>query len=295
MHKPNPFSWLLIVPLLLSQCASMVGKQVETRTIWESGDGYVRLFREVGGTNRYDHPHPFHEGDLTRMLESVWYSKHRFFRWSSSMRVFEDDQAATLAPFLQRAFLQAGPEEVVDFYLPLSERSLLGLSGRTYLTRGRAFVRAGRLHLHFHNVQQKIRSYSSHKHDQEPLPPSGWKLVARDGQAYGTEGTDGRIRSENLHWLTIDLAVNPVPSVAQQVLPAPVAAARDAAPAPAPAISPAGRGAVVDGIDPLPEDPLTPRATRARETLRELKEMQEEGLISPDDYTRKKQEILDRL
>jgi hypothetical protein len=279
MKKPNLFSCLIIGCLMICQCGFLLGKKVETRTVWESGDGYIRLFHEVGSGNRYDQPFQFHQEDMNRILETIFYSKNRFFRWSSSSRVFEEDQAAMLAPFFQRAFLEAGPEDLVEFYLPLTEKRMLGLSGQTLLTRGWAFVRGGKLHVHFENVRQKIRSYSTHSEDQEPLPPSGWKLVPQKGQTYGTEGPSGKVRSENLHWLTIDLAVNPDPAPPLQAVSAPVPPTPDAAPAPE--------------IPEVRATPMPEPKPEAHEKLQELKEMQKEGLITQKDYERKKQEILD--
>jgi len=178
----------------------------------------------------------------------------------------------------------------VEFYLPLKEKKLLGLSGQTYLTRGRAFVKGNKLHFHFENVHQKIRSYSTHTEDQEPLPPSGWKLVPQKGQAFGTETASGKVKAENLHWLTIDLTVHPQPAPPPHTVSAPVPADRDGAPSPK---SPeTARPSAPLGKYSQPAAAPAPK-TDAREKLRELRKMQEEGLITPKDYERKKQEILD--
>jgi len=276
MKRPDRFTSVLVLFLALSQCGSFLGREVKTRTVWESGEGYIRLFHEVGGGNRYDHPFSFHQGDMTRLLESVYYSKHRFFTWSPSTRVFEQDQAEALAPHFQRAFLEAGPQDQVEFYLPLEKAKLLGVSGQTLLTRGRAFIRGHELHLHFDNVNQKVRSYASHAEDQEPLPPSGWKLIPQKGQALGTRKPSGAAGPENDHWLTVDLAYRPAP---EQAAPPPAPPPASLPPAAGPARAPAGEPAGTN--------------SPAREKLRELRDMQEEGLISPEDYERKKQEILE--
>jgi hypothetical protein len=292
MNRPNTIALLWIVSLMLFPCACAAGRQVETRTVWDSGDGYIRLFREVGRADLYDHPHPFHEADMARILGSVWFSTNRFFRWSASMRVFEDDQAAALAPWLQRAFLQAGPEELVEFYLSQTQRGLLGVSGQTFLTRGRAFVRDRRLHLHFDNVRQKVRSYSTHAEDQKPLTPSAWRMVPRDGQSFGVEAPSGRLKAENPRWLSIDLAAHIMTPPAPHTPSAPSSALHHAVPPPEmlPLSGDAGNETV-----PTPDEGMPAPIFRVRETLRELKAMREEGLISPEDYARKKRELLDRL
>jgi hypothetical protein len=288
MKKRSLVSSVVLVILMICQCGSFLGKEVETRTIWESGEGYIRLFKEVGSGKTYQHPFHFHEGDMKRILLSIYYSKHQFFHWSTSSRVFEEDQAGVLSPFFQRAFLDAGPEDLVEFYLPATSQKLLGLSGDTHLTRGCAFVQGDRIHFHFDNIQQKIRSYSTHTEDQEPLPPSGWKLVPQQGQACGREGFSGDPEKADLHWLTIDLNS---PLLAAPAAP-PAPAALPAAPQDASGPVQKAGGAGTAPAARAPE--ATPAVkTPAREKLQELKKMMEEGLITPQDYDRKKREILD--
>ena len=278
---------LLLIPLMICQCGSFLGKKIETRTVWESGGEYIRLFREVEAGRGYDQPVHFHEKDVRKILQSVYYAKYQFFRWSSSTRVFEKAEAKELAPHFQRAFMDAGPDDVVEFYLPRRAKKVLGASGQSYLTRGRAFVQGTTLHIRFDNVEQPIQGYATDSEYQKPLPPSSWKLVPQEGQSYGRESGTSGPGNENLHWLNIDLETEPTPSskpkatiMAPAAVPvaAPSEAKKEAATeeTPAAATSPAARAG-------------------AKERLRELKQMLNEGLITQDDYNRKKKEILDTL
>jgi len=283
---------LLALLLVLGPCGSVLGRKVETRMVWEAGGEYIRLFREVGSGGPYSQPAHFHEKDLNRILLSLHYSRYQFFHWSNATRVFDDAQARRLAPHFQRAFLEAGPEDVVEFYLPLQAKKLLGLSGQTFLTRGRAFVKGDRLHVRFDNVQQRIQSYATHAEDQKSLPPSAWKLVPQEGQAYGGEPSPSDPEGAEPHELVIDLGRTEVPAAPPRAEnPAPASAAP---PAQARHPDPVAAGVAVPSRQETGAPPPGPAADpRARERLRELQQMLQERLITEQDYNRKKQEILD--
>ena len=279
----------LLLSLMICQCGSLIGKEIKTRTIWESGSGYIRLFHEVGGNKGFNQPIHFHEKDMKQILLSIYYSRYQFFRWNTASRVFEETQARKLARFFQKAFLKAGPDDIVEFYLPFRSKKLLGVSGHSFLTRGRAFVIGEKLHFEFSNVQHSRKSYSTHSEDQKAFPPMAWKLIPQKGQAYGMIAGMANFENENPHWLTINLN--------QASLPHPSAEATPAASSPPPAED---RGsekqareeeAIAPQQAPLSETKKA-RKTKAREKLRELKTMQEEGLINQKDYNRKKEEIL---
>ncbi len=280
---------LLFFSLVICQCGSIFSKKLETRMVWESGNEYIRLFKEVGSGKKNDQPVHFHEEDMIQILHSIYYSKYQFFRWNNASRVFEEDQARKLAPHFQLAFMDAGPEDVVEFYLPFQAKKMLGLSGQTFLTRGRAFMRGGRLHFHFYNVQHKIRSYSTHSEDQKALNPSAWKLVPQKGQAYGGEASPSDPDNANLHCLAIDLTMVSAPSSTPRASAVQPPEARDPEEKPGKKDRSHQKPAPKE-TEPPPPAPAT--NSDAREKLRELKQMHKEGLITEQDYNRKKQEIL---
>jgi len=262
-------SSLFFISLLFCQCGSTLQRKVETVPVWQQGDASIRLFRETGDPKGYGQPWTVHEKDMRQILLSLYFSRYEYFRWATSSRVFEEDRAALLAPFFQRAFLEAGPDDVVEFYLPYRTSRLFGLTGETVLTRGRAFVKENRLNFQFSNLQEPLTGDCPDCEDSDPAPPIAWKLVPQAGQGYGSERNVLGSDRQDPHWIVVDLAAL---SEAQAGVQAPPPAGAPASPPPAAA----------------PE-------RRLEDRFEELKGLRDRGLITEKDYERKKQELLDSL
>ena len=284
------FSSVLLLCVLVCQCAA-VRKKVEMREVWQSGSNYIRLFQEVGKARGYDHPMEFREEEMRQALRSLFYSRYEYFHWSTASRVFSEEQIEDLARFFRQAFLEAGPDEEVEFYLTDSSSRLLGISKRALLTRGRAFSKGGSLHFHFDNVQEQMSPHPSRSDEQTYLPEVAWKLVPQEGQQFDTERDVLGNEPPNLRWVRVDLKTFTTPASGPHPLAVDASAPTAATPAP---------GKVEAQAAPAPPPTALPPAAptpepAARERLRELKQMLDEGLISPQDYEKKKKEILDAL
>lgn len=267
-------SSVLFLSLAVCQCGSTLERKVEITPVWNKGDAYIRLFREKGDPKGYDHPWTVYEREMREVLLSLYFSRYQYVRWGTSSRVFEEERAETLAPFFQRAFLEAGPDDVVEFYLPYRAPKLFGLTGQTVLTRGRAFVKDRKLNIQFSHLQEPVADRCEDCGDAELAV--AWKLVPQAGQGYGpVEGALGSGRKDP-QWIVVDL---------DAALPA-------AAPAPARASEEAG---VSEADAPAPSADQAEAQRRLEERFDELKRLLDRGLITPKDYERKKQELLDAL
>jgi len=290
MKKRAFFFSALLFSLMICQCAA-VGKKVEIRPIWESGSAYIRLFNELGKPLGHDHPVEFHEEELRRVLQSLFFSRYEYFHWSTASRVFSEVDIRDLARFFQQAFREAGPNEVVEFYLPDRSRKLFGISSRIVVTRGRSFVKGGAIHFQFDNVQEEMTASNSRPEEEGQRAEVAWKLVPQEGQQYDTERDFLGNEPPNLRWVRVDLKTFTTPTSGPNPLAGGAAAPTAATPAP---------GKVEAQAAPAPPPTALPPAAptpepAARERLRELKQMLDEGLISPQDYEKKKKEILDAL
>ena len=269
-------SSVLVLSLALCQCGSSLQRRVEITPVWSKGESYIRLLQETGDPKGYDHPWTFYEKEMREILLSLYHSRYQYMRWATSSRVFEEEKADTLAPFFQRAFLEAGPDDVVEFHLPYRAPKLFGLTGRTVLTQGRAFVQDRKLNVRFFHVQEPVLQERDSLAGTEPAV--AWKLVPQSGQGYGpVESRLGSGRRDQ-HWIVIDLdAVFPA-AAAPAVTPAPESP-------PTPAV-----------VAPVPAAPVHPEGERGlAERFEELKRLLDRGLITQKDFDEKKQELLDAL
>jgi len=283
------FTTILFLTLLTCQCAAL-GTKVEIQPVWQSDNGYIRLFREPGESKGHSQPVEFREEEMRNILMSLYFSTYQYFRWSTSSRIFAEKECRDLARPFQQAFLEAGPDDVVEFYLPSRAPKFLGVSSQTYLTSGRAFVKGGALHFRFDNVQMEVKTHATRMEDQGVEEGVAWKLVPQEGQDYDLEADILSSGRPNLHWLRISLK--------------PLAAAPATLQAPAPAVVPAPKAEPsVPFAQPSEQVTPAPAGTPsvsgvgvqkgAREKLKELKQMLDDGLITQQDYDKKKKEILD--
>jgi len=269
-------SSVLVLSMAVCQCGSSLQRKVEITPVWSKGDAYIRLFRETGDPKGYDHPWTLYEREMREVLLSLYYSRYQYMRWTTSSRVFEEEQAETLAPFFQGAFLEAGPDDVVEFHLPYRASKLFGLTGKRVLTQGRAFVQDRKLNVRFFHLQEPVLEQRDPTTETDSAV--AWKLVPQAGQGYGpVEGRLGSGRRDQ-HWIIVDL---------DAAFPA------AAAPAVTPALeAPATPGAVA----PVPAAPVQAEEERSlEERFEELKRLLDRGLITQKDYEHKKQELLDSL
>jgi len=257
---------LVLVALLpAASAAALDGAQL----VWAHDDEMVRLVAREAGSRPSQHPARYDATALAEALAGV-----RLRREGEAMPLLRPADAQRLAQPLAQALAQAGPDQDVVFALQLSLPG--ALVGRNEVTlAGRAFVAEDRLQLILGDLFRSVvapefyRSPVAERRVDRRLHPhvpgtrssetvhEGVEFVPTPGVVLNRVGAGTR-----RDWLLIDVGTA---SMARE--------------APAPA---------VDAQQPA-------RAASAEERLLQLRRLREQGLITDEEYQRKRREIIAQL
>lgn len=262
---------LLGVALLLSAgCGSgfkhlkLVGEDPEYLWLeWELAGGQVVA-------QQYEHPGSLTVEQLLPMLAAVRIEEHSFFKWRDQGPLFTEDAATRLAGWLAEGLKQASGDQWVRFAVISLKRKLLFKD--SLLTDGICYVKDGKLNLIFGNIDYPVSDpdaqfYRLDPRDRTVLNALRLKTDPASGyDAPPVVKNDKWLDTPRRNWLVFDptvFAAKPAEAVAPEAV----------TPAPAPA--------------PVKED--------AAARLQKLKELFDQGLITQEEYDRKRQEILGEI
>lgn len=251
-----------------------VGERAEAlykaRVIFRKGPNtWVKITRANKRILPLEHPKTFTSEQMAAALASLCYFRPDAFGFSSKKgkeyALFTEEEIRLIAAPAAQALGQAGPEEWVDFSVyAFRGQNLLGTFRQT---DGVIFVKNGRLNVALRNIAEKTGT------DQQTLntydPTRGYRSLTRLVAIPGQEQV-------GKNWVTMDPARIPKP--AKPAAPEGVAPAA-AGPAPAPSASAAQ------------EQPQR----SVEERLRELQDLYDKGLITEEEYRKKREEILNGL
>ena len=241
-------------------------------------DTWVKLDKGNKKLAPFDHPREFTAGEMQAVFASVRFFKPGIFsvggKQGKEFDLLTADEAGILAEHLAAAFARAGSDQWVDFSLNVFRGQTF--IGNYRLSDGVMFVKDGKLNLAFRNISLK-----TNPEDQPNAfdPTKGYrafnKLVAGEGQELVDE-----------NWVVMDVKNLPK--------------AKAKKPAPAPATTPAAttEPEIPETTTPAPAaaQPATPSAKApVKERLLELQELYDEGLITREEYQKKRKEILEDL
>ncbi len=244
----------------------------------------LRSFTKAGSGAglRYDHPATISSERVGRILASVGVEEFSLFKWRSEGVLLVAEDVAQLAPRLTEGLLRAAPDQWVYFSVRNVPRYLT--LGAVRFSDGIAFVKDGRLNLVFDNIGyvENVDIPKSRLDPRDAKTSANVRLAAKSPDALGAAPPlvrgDQWLGRERTNWLVFDVA----PAAAPAPEPPLVAATPAPAAAPAPALASA---ASTD--TPAPADPA--------ERLRQMKDLRDKGLITADEYEKKRQEILKGL
>jgi hypothetical protein len=274
--------------------------------IYTQGRDLVRLSHELdkGGTvvpRGYDHPAKWTPEQLTTVLSGIEYQEYSFFAWRKAKRVFIDAEIVKLAPALAKAFAQATPDQWTDFTITARKRDYLWPTPR--ITNGMFFVQNGKLNLVLLNLNFEVvdEDQRATGDPRKRFAIETYRLVEGPNRSRPpVVAKDPFLRREHANWLILD-----VPAILASAPPAPAAPAAPATPAtpatPTPAATtpaPAPAAAPAEAATPAPsaaQPAETPVDRSVEKRLEELKSLLDKGLITQEEYDRKKQEILQSL
>ena len=260
--------------LAAAGCASTL-RQID---LYKSGSVQVSL-REVveSGHSRpqgYGHPASLAPEKVRSMLGAVGFEEFAYFAWHDKGPLFTEDELSQLAPKLAEGLQKATADQWVYFSVS-GMRSWLGFS-TARLSDGICFVKDGRFNLVLGNISFALTEKVSGTAEPSWIDPRDLKTFenvrltskASDfGVAPPLVSGDRWLGSERRNWLVFDFAAPPAP-----------------APEGPPSVTaPAARAPESS----VPSDPA--------ERLRLLKVLRDRGLITADEYEKKRQEILKGL
>ena len=236
---------------------------------------YVILERRAGAQ-----PPEMSDGSVYRpgIAESTWegilgdiYVRPRksFFSLgkgdSELVPAFIEDDRHYLAKSLSEAFLKAGPQEIALFYLSHSRES-----GVTEITSGGWYFRDSQIRLIIANYRQAVTmAFIEQKIRIDPLSPAGhsfYDIVPRPHQVLQPGRGSTNMLFPQVPELVIDFRA--FPSGLTDSMPA-------------------GEGRISEGA--LDHD------RQLENRLRTLEQLRKQGLVTDEEYHRKRQQLLDEL
>jgi hypothetical protein len=275
MKKYFKSSWLAGV-ILQALCAILIlstsASAADRTYLWQSREQFVALERAESDPSKpvppNDHPAVVSADRLTGMMETL------SFRATGSQKpdaLLTPQSIQILAPLLQEALQQAKPGEDITFAVIGLYNSLYGFAKSPKVTTGRVFVRSGSLNIIFGQLQQEVRDRDDRR--LYPFISGSWNEVAAGDWSVRISDQPGAslVRKD---WVAFGSVWQP----AVKVVPA-------QEPGKPGAVSPPSqtqKGAKIDSRSPA-------------DRLNVLKELKDNGLISGDEYSIKRMEILNSL
>jgi len=273
----------LILAVLLAGLSARAELFPRSQKVYHQGaDTWVKITPGNKSLRPFDHPRQFTEEAMDRYLASI-----RYFRPSlplltgkkgSEWDLLTAEERAKIAPYLVKAFAQAGPDEWVDFSLGVYRGGTL--LGTYRQSEGVMFVKNGELNIAFRNISlQKTLGEATTTADPTRTYDSQVRIVPGPGQRLEPSSTRKGKEQDRINW--VNMSASQAPSLRQAAKPETELKETGAEPAPAAA--------------PAPLPPPAPAPASVRERLKELKQLDDEGLISHDEYEKKREEILKQL
>jgi hypothetical protein len=257
--------------------AAGCGSSLKQVDLYKNGRDKVFLESQVrsGGAapQGYAHPAAFTEAQVDRMLAAVGVEEYSYFSWRSQGPLFTPDGRATLAPWITNALKRASPDQWVRFSSNQRKAGLVGSAPS--LSDGICFVKDGTFNLVLGNINFEPLDavtpqpvpYALDPRDRFEFPAQRLSVAAGAGAAPPPYVPGDRwLGKGRVNWIVFDPA-------AFVSTPAGQEPAKASAPPP-PAAAPA----------PAPGDPA--------ERLKRLQDLRDKGLITPEEYEKKRQEIL---
>ncbi len=285
---------IVVLAILVSFCLNFSLFE-KTKWVWHKGEySYVRVAKPDKGLERLDHPADISPEQVQKILAGIKYQR----AWinlgelvkAKDYDLFTMEEAGIIAPYLSQGLKESNSSQWVDFSLEVHRGQFL-VFGEDQVTDGVAFVREGKLNLAFRNISQKL--------GQESTPNIVSPLKAYPGSAHLVPGPGQELRKnqkgkQETNWLVIDLkslsqpAEAAKPEVKEEKKPEPEKVAE---PAPAVITQPAAVEKPQGSTEPS-----HPKSLKSvKERLTELREIFDQGLISEDEYNKKREDILKEL
>lgn len=143
--------------LALDLLPNIFDKPQVTATIWEQNEQYVHLVAIEKDAALNNHPISLDPVEVEQALASLQlWTKGGVFRDEQSLPVYSKGQASTIARYLVDALSKAAPNEDVTFNVRSYADVLLSVGREREWTTGRVFYKDGKLNLIVGEYQKRI-------------------------------------------------------------------------------------------------------------------------------------------
>ena len=268
--------------------ASAWGKKSQIIYQGAESNNYVQVIETRKENGPFEHPAALSAGRLEAALLEVQYLQPGLFGFGKKsakpLAAFPPDEAAALSQYLSQALAKAGSTQWVDFSWKVARRKSEGSIFVNFMIHdGVVFIQNGKLNLAFRNLGYEQILENDMRNRQDPTRSYGgsYDLVLPADAEWPARLLDAHGQPARRNWIAFPLAALAEAKPKLPETPAPQPLGQAPAPA-APATAPAAPAPAVPG-----------RSVEDR--LRELKSLRDQGLITPQDYEQKKQEILEGL
>jgi hypothetical protein len=273
---------------LLAGMALAWGKKSQIIYQGAESNNYVQVIETRKENGPFEHPAVLSAGRLEAALLEVRYLQPGLLGFGKKsakpFAAFPPDEAAALSQYLSQALAKADSAQWVDFSWKVARRKSEGSIFVNFLVHdGVVFIQNGKLNLAFRNLGYEQILENDTRNRQDPTRNYGgsYDLVLPADAEWPARLLDAHGQPARRNWIAFPLAAlaEAKPKLPETPAPQPLGQA-PAAPATAPAA-------------PAPAPAVPERSVEDR--LRELKSLRDQGLITPQDYEQKKQEILEGL
>ncbi|MGE0485812.1 MAG: SHOCT domain-containing protein [Gammaproteobacteria bacterium] len=309
-------AWLVALPVTaLDLLPDLFKKDEVTATTWELNEQYVRLVKIEDDAQPNDHPVALEKIEVEQALASLQlWVEGGVFRDEESTTVYPRKQAALIANYVTEALGRASPNEDVTFNVRGYADVMLSFAREREWTTGRVFYKDGKLNLIIGEYGKRLDKakktvegsfgITDDFRDVNFQSGSRQRRGKMPGRVVSTAGVE--VAEERPDWIVIDVAKA---AVAYREAAVPMAVRKEEQKAKAEAAKltlerrqmreemarlrkelqdlqtggAAAGGAAAGG------------AATLEERLSRLQELHQKGLISDEDFARRKDEILGEI
>lgn len=271
----------LIIAMMLLAGFGCTKAGLKEEVVFELGRDHVFLVHETDKAGKVipqglDHPAALTTEQIDRLLEAIRYSEYSFFKWRGDKPVFIESERAKLTKHVSLALQAAGPDNWIKFAVTAKKRDLLLPTRR--ITDGYIFVKDKKLNIVLANLNFELSDsddpYAGDPRNRYTL--GALRFNEEDGMNHPpVDPTDSFLKRPHNNWLLID-----IPKILKEAAPDPEAQPRIEQ---------------VKPVDEKIEKPEEKPEKSLEERLLELKELLDKGLITQEDFEKKKAELLEQL
>lgn len=274
--------------------------------LWQSGKNlHIRLVDEESGARPNDQPVELNANDITKALQLFEIYNKNFIKSNEVLRVFSIQQARLLGQYLAEGLRKARPDQDIEFALAKRERGFLSIETTHYMA-GRIFYVDGKLNIIIGDYNRPADRFQERANESMGAG-SEIKYYFDHGSRDSASGFDKGVIAQNgittrdgrSDWFVIDVdeASRAYLTEQRQSREADSGGAADSAAVreEAAKLARERREMRIEMARMRKEMQESKDSRTVEERLKALESLKQQGLISGEEYKRKRQDILNDL